>query len=261
MNLVLDKRWAKTVMRFLLAYGVILSHTALHAQQRGNVLEFDQTLLNAEASSTLPNEKLLRDANDATTVQIELAPNESLNLVYAFGEQTVTVESVGIRALGNAAPKATIEVLVSTLSATSGFRSVRVEPLGSKKNQRRVYRFEPVAAKWIMVRFLSMSENASTSFSISEVELDGYLGIPKSTYLFDESPADAIQVLSRLSDSINVELSKDEERLFTDARDGRLDDVSFAEASLLSSGVESTCLLYTSPSPRDQRGSRMPSSA
>ena len=26
-------------------------------------------------------------------------------------------------------------------------------------------------------------------------------------------------------------------------------------------GVESTCLLYTSPSPRDQRGSRMPSSA
>ena len=26
-------------------------------------------------------------------------------------------------------------------------------------------------------------------------------------------------------------------------------------------GVSSTCLLYTSPSPRDQRGSRMPSSA
>ena len=26
-------------------------------------------------------------------------------------------------------------------------------------------------------------------------------------------------------------------------------------------GVEALCLLYTSPSPRDQRGSRMPSSA
>ena len=27
------------------------------------------------------------------------------------------------------------------------------------------------------------------------------------------------------------------------------------------SGYDPTCLLYTSPSPRDQRGSRMPSSA
>ena len=26
-------------------------------------------------------------------------------------------------------------------------------------------------------------------------------------------------------------------------------------------GIDSACLLYTSPSPRDQRGSRMPSSA
>ena len=236
MNLDLDWRWHKNVLRFVLAY-VLLSHTALHAQQRANVLELNQTSLDAEASSSLPNEKQLRDAKDTTAVKIELTANESVNLVYAFDGQTVTVESVGVRVPGNAAPKATVEVLVSTLSATSGFRSVRVEPLSSKKNQRRVYRFEPAAAKWIMVRLQPVNENTSTSFSISELELNGYLGIPKSTYLFDESPADAIQVLSRLSDSINVELSKDEERLFQDASDGKLDDVSFAEASLLSSGV------------------------
>ena len=32
-------------------------------------------------------------------------------------------------------------------------------------------------------------------------------------------------------------------------------------ATLAKVGVERACLLYTSPSPRDQRGSRMPSSA
>ena len=37
------------------------------------------------------------------------------------------------------------------------------------------------------------------------------------------------------------------------------DDVSASQS--LESGDEERCLLYTSPSPRDQRGSRMPSSA
>ena len=31
--------------------------------------------------------------------------------------------------------------------------------------------------------------------------------------------------------------------------------------NLIIDGVNNSCLLYTSPSPRDQRGSRMPSSA
>ena len=38
----------------------------------------------------------------------------------------------------------------------------------------------------------------------------------------------------------------------------RLDQQSI---STLSAGASTICLLYTSPSPRDQRGSRMPSSA
>ena len=37
--------------------------------------------------------------------------------------------------------------------------------------------------------------------------------------------------------------------------------VAFMVATLLIMGTYNTCLLYTSPSPRDQRGSRMPSSA
>ena len=46
---------------------------------------------------------------------------------------------------------------------------------------------------------------------------------------------------------------------------GRLDILSPVTyqmtASVLQGGHDYTCLLYTSPSPRDQRGSRMPSSA
>ena len=38
-------------------------------------------------------------------------------------------------------------------------------------------------------------------------------------------------------------------------------DAIAASAAMLASGFRYTCLLYTSPSPRDQRGSRMPSSA
>ena len=34
-----------------------------------------------------------------------------------------------------------------------------------------------------------------------------------------------------------------------------------ARQATISSGLPNSCLLYTSPSPRDQRGSRMPSSA
>ena len=53
-------------------------------------------------------------------------------------------------------------------------------------------------------------------------------------------------------------------RFSEDVRAGRMSQAEFeaAEAGMSRSrGVCMTCLLYTSPSPRDQRGSRMPSSA
>ena len=40
-----------------------------------------------------------------------------------------------------------------------------------------------------------------------------------------------------------------------------VDKVEASNPKLLSKAYHSDCLLYTSPSPRDQRGSRMPSSA
>ena len=45
--------------------------------------------------------------------------------------------------------------------------------------------------------------------------------------------------------------------LYSQARD----NLSEADQRKLEDGLFAACLLYTSPSPRDQRGSRMPSSA
>jgi len=42
---------------------------------------------------------------------------------------------------------------------------------------------------------------------------------------------------------------------------GIMTALTFPSPEELSAEIKKTCLLYTSPSPRDQRGSRMPSSA
>ena len=44
-------------------------------------------------------------------------------------------------------------------------------------------------------------------------------------------------------------------------QEGRLEGLEEGRQVLLIRDSRNTCLLYTSPSPRDQRGSRMPSSA
>ena len=47
-------------------------------------------------------------------------------------------------------------------------------------------------------------------------------------------------------------------KIFRPDREGRLSKLEFVKSV---DNVYKACLLYTSPSPRDQRGSRMPSSA
>ena len=49
--------------------------------------------------------------------------------------------------------------------------------------------------------------------------------------------------------------------LVTPFTDGKLDVAKLKEQIEFQVDAGTTCLLYTSPSPRDQRGSRMPSSA
>ena len=204
------------------------------AQQ--NLLVLKEVSLDAQASSPLSGEHLLRDDKESTVTSIQIDAGQSLDLVYQFPE-TVTVKNSAITTKSVAAKNAQIEILASTLSPTTGFHSLRVEPLRASNRGRQSFSFEQAAARWLMVRITPTQTQKSLSISIAELELGGYVGVPKSTYLFDKSPADAIEVLTRLSGSIDLKLSAEEKQLFEDARDGKLDETSFGEASLLSSGI------------------------
>ena len=61
-----------------------------------------------------------------------------------------------------------------------------------------------------------------------------------------------IEVDSSVNDKKNLHLTRQAERALK---------TTFLEAKLFQSDLINTCLLYTSPSPRDKRQSRMPSSA
>ena len=74
--------------------------------------------------------------------------------------------------------------------------------------------------------------------------------------------------LSGLGDNLMAALDARAQRRGFDDPEIAKDDTSFAEAvglyareKLTGRALPKSCLLYTSPSPRDQRGSRMPSSA
>ena len=79
----------------------------------------------------------------------------------------------------------------------------------------------------------------------------------------DTSTADNVTITVSVSDSTEAELLSDASLLFTESNWNAAQTVTVRGVSdNLSDGDQSyTCLLYTSPSPRDQRGSRMPSSA
>ena len=72
-----------------------------------------------------------------------------------------------------------------------------------------------------------------------------------------------IEMYSALNQTLDAEIA------ILSATDSELEEMqvrlassdAFARAGLEQSPILDTCLLYTSPSPRDQRGSRMPSSA
>lgn len=218
------------------AMGIAIASPAF--AQKANLLTLEEMSVVGDERTSLPNENLLRDAKPETATSVRIEAGQQLEIVYQFGEETVTIEGSKILVRGLQAKQATLEILASTLSPTTGFRSLRVEPINKASAKLpQTLRFEPAAAKWAIIRVMPTHDKKPLAFSIAEIELNGYVGIPKSAYLFSESPADAIKVLSQLSDSIPLNLSEDEQKLFVDAKDGKLDEITFAEASLLSSGI------------------------
>ena len=96
---------------------------------------------------------------------------------------------------------------------------------------------------------------------IAVEELKGQLADYKSIYLTDIAGLNAVQTskLRRECFNSNVKLSVVKNTFLERAMSESEND--FGELKELLKGNTTICLLYTSPSPRDQRGSRMPSSA
>ena len=215
---------------------VLATSVAYSASEQQNLLSIQDLKLDRTNSTVIAFDKepLIRDGEEATAAQIRIDGGNAVELVFEFNGETVSPSSLRLKASQFSDKQAQIEVLVSTISATSGYTSLRVEPI-KKTDKWQQFSFEQSAAKWLMVKIAPFDKSAS--LTISELEIQGHVGAPVTTYAFNESPADALAVLSQLQSSIDVGITKDEKSLFADARDGQLDEWSFAEASLLSSGV------------------------
>ena len=177
----------------------------------------------------------LSDGDTAKAVEFALG-SAPVEIVYDFGSQVVSPDGIVVYWSPTASAKVapTIEILVSTLSAEAGFQSLRTAHLESKPGEQK-FSFVPRAARWVMVR-ITPAVNTQHA-SLAELTIRGALGPPESNYEFKESPADALDVLSKLKGMIDLELSDDEKSLFEDAKDGSLDDWTLAEAVLIASGV------------------------
>ncbi len=229
----MNGRYGTIFLSLLLA--MLTGPNAAHAKQQ-NLLSIGKIRLLEDMSVGAPvsREPRLRDGDTRTTVELELKKSVPVELVYGFGGNTVSPSRLRIKTSGMKGNQARIEVLVSTLSASDGFQSLRVEPLGKSSGWQSIS-FEQSAAKWVMIKVSSFAGN--TRASIAELQLLGHDGPPVTVYKFNESPANALTVLSKLADTVDVAITDDEASLFKDASDGTFDQWSYAEASLLSSGV------------------------
>jgi len=128
--------------------------------------------------------------------------------------------------------------LVSEDGPDIGYLSLRTENLAAHGKLQR-FTFEPAAAKWLMVKIAPYGQ--PVEFELKEIEIAGYEGPPVSLYAFNEAPSRAIDVIRSLEQiNLTFDIHPDELALLEDARDGQLDNWSFAEASLISSGVYDT---------------------
>jgi len=203
-----------------------------------NLLTADQAAIARTSAVGTDVERLvgLTDGNTETPFSFPTKQTAPLDVVFGFGGEVVSPERLVVHLTGgddqDAAP--TIEVLVSMLSPHAGFQSLQI---ARPKNEPGTQEFPFVtsAAKWVLLRVTPAP--GSDQVSLAEFCLAGRLGPPATRYKFKESPAKVFEVLERLKRMVNVTLSEDEQSLFADASDGRLDDWSFADAALVASGV------------------------
>ena len=119
-----------------------------------------------------------------------------------------------------------------------------------KRGERRI----DLSGRVLGLIFSKASTRTRASFTVAMARLGGQTIdlLPTVTQVGRGEPiADTARVLSRYCDALAI-------RTF---RQGDLEDYAHWASIPVVNALTDLCLLYTSPSPRDQRGSRMPSSA
>ena len=199
-----------------------------------DLLQLPTTKLTSNGS---PQRSRFGSLTDSRSVVVELAADQGdIDVLYSLGDEVVSPSELIVQwAAGDKSPKPpTIELLASTTSQHAGFRVIRSANVRDRNGPQR-FNFLPTGAKWIIVRIKPVA--GSEFVSLAEIQLMGKLGLPKSNYKFQESPAKAFEVLEKLEGIVNVDVSTDEKSLFEDASDGSLDKWTFAEAALIASGA------------------------
>ncbi|MFQ5730872.1 MAG: tetratricopeptide repeat protein [Planctomycetaceae bacterium] len=185
--------------------------------------------------SSVAGPRSLRPLFDGRTATRFTAENgRSLEVVFSFADKAVTPHELEVLLAvpkPNGTAAATFDVLSASDSATTGYQSLRSGVLKSLDKPQR-FAFKPIAARWIMLRITPL--RSSGNLSIAEIVVRGRAGLPAAKYRFEQSPARALALLGK---SIKVSITADETALFADARDGKLDRFSFAEAVLIASGI------------------------
>ena len=218
---------------WLLVGGIVLAVTQLNAGEVSeSLLQLPTAKITRSNSIDDANVERLRDGISGTIAHME-GSDSPAEIVFSFDEM-VTANRFALT-VPDGASSVRIELFSSTESPRAGFSLLRTEVLRGEK-EAQSFKFPPTGSKWLMVR-ISPVEGAN--IAVADFEVFGYEGPPVTKYAFKESPAKAFDVLARLrmSESLVASISEDETKLFADARDGRLDDWTFAEAALLVSGV------------------------
>ncbi len=176
----------------------------------------------------------LLDDNAETTCEFEYH-NGVVEIVLSLGDATGSVRGWSVASSAKSDFRA--ELLSSAISGEAGFSVLRADSISQGAQATRLP-FRPKGAKYLLLRFTSL-ESISKSINLADLAVAGSAGAPATKYEFRESPARALDVLSKLqeTDELKISVSPDEISLFADASDGKLDDWSLADAALLASGV------------------------
>lgn len=214
---------------------VLLGRPAIAADPPVNLLRQDSVEWVRSTPTAAGNWKQAADESTSTVLRLQ-AEGGAGELLLKLSDEIATAEGWSVT-LADPQQEVLAEVLGSTASPQSGFTLLRGDRIGRHNSGKRLT-FRPRGAKYLLFRFTPINPDQK-ELAIADIAVWGRTTAPRTDYAFQESPARALDVLAQLkkSEQLMIMVSDDEASLFDDARDGKLDDWTLAEAMLIASGV------------------------